>query len=132
LSHDAAEQLIHRPEHQQHHKQQQQQQRCNGLVTSSLNGLVNYDVIGGDVCMGDHKPVFLSFKLRLGSSLFKAPAGDEIFKTLKSCDVTEREMPPSIESPSYTDLLDGNLYSKYIELRDNTASSLKMFKETTV
>ena len=83
--------------------------------------------------MGDHKPVFLSFKLQLGSSLLNAlPSGDEILNKFKSCDVIEREMPPSIESPSYTDLLDNNLYSKYIELRDNTASSLKMFKETTV
>ena len=92
--------------------------------------------------MGDHKPVFLSFKLGLGNSsnssstahlsnnkMFAKVSNNEVEST---CDVIEREMPPSIESPSYTDLLDNNLYSKYIELRDNTASSLKMFKETTV
>jgi len=102
---------------------------------------VSYDVIGGDVCMGDHKPVFLSFKLGLGNNNststdllsnnknFAKVSNNEVESTR---DVIEREMPPSIESPSYTDLLDNNLYSKYIELRDNTASSLKMFKETTV
>jgi hypothetical protein len=39
-------------------------------VTSSE---VNYDVIGADVCMGDHKPVFLSFRLQLGQSMEQVP-----------------------------------------------------------
>ena len=26
-----------------------------------------YNVIGSDTCMGDHKPVYLSFKMRLAS-----------------------------------------------------------------
>lgn len=116
LSHDAEEHLVHR------------QPRSNGLVTSSE---VRYDVIGADVCMGDHKPVFLSFKLRLGSDAAAPPTGNNSNKIF---DVSGRELPPSIESPSYTDLLDNSslMYAKYIELRNETATSLKMFKETTV
>ena len=32
------------------------------------NSAITYDVIGKDVCMGDHKPVFLRCKLKLTSN----------------------------------------------------------------
>ena len=35
--------------------------------SSGNSSAVHYDVIGKDVCMGDHKPVYLSFKMRLAS-----------------------------------------------------------------
>ena len=63
--------------------------------------------------MGDHKPVFLSFNMALGGdpSVMLTP-GDKISNENISDDVTEREMPPSIESPSYTNLLDNSLYTR--------------------
>ena len=119
LSHDAAEKLVAVDGHRQ-----------NGVSASAD---IHYDVIGPDVCMGDHKPVFLSFGLLVRQ---KAPTPTTMTTTEKIleriCDVSGRELPPSIESPSYTDLLDNSLYSKYIELRDKSAASMKMFKETTV
>ena len=63
--------------------------------------------------MGDHKPVFLSFDMALGGdSSVTAPLDDEISNENISDDVIEREMPPSIESPSYTNLLDNSLYTR--------------------
>ena len=64
--------------------------------------------------MGDHKPVFLSFDMALGgdSSVTVVPIEDEISNENISDDVIEREMPPSIESPSYTNLLDNSLYTR--------------------
>ena len=46
------------------------------------NSAITYDVIGKDVCMGDHKPVFLRCKLKLTSNNL-----------------------PRVESSSYTNLL---------------------------
>ena len=63
--------------------------------------------------MGDHKPVFLSFDMALGGdSSVTTPLDDEISNENISDDVIEREMPPSIESPSYTNLLDNSLYTR--------------------
>ena len=63
--------------------------------------------------MGDHKPVFLSFDMALGGdSSVTAPLDEEISNENISDDVIEREMPPSIESPSYTNLLDNSLYTR--------------------
>ena len=83
------------------------------------NSAITYDVIGKDVCMGDHKPVFLRCKLKL----------------------TSNNLPrrPRVESPSYTDLLNSppptsttssnnGGCSRFMELKD----SVKLFKETTV
>ena len=78
------------------------------------NSVVIYDVIGKDVCMGDHKPVFLRCKLRLVSNRLHGR--------------------PRVESPSYTDLLNtptsssNGGCSRFCDLKD----SVKLFKETTV
>jgi len=83
------------------------------------NSAITYDVIGKDVCMGDHKPVFLRCKLKLTSS--NLPRRPEM----------------KVESPSYTDLLNSppptatssnGGCSRFMELKD----SVKLFKETTV
>lgn len=34
---------------------------------------VKYDTIGKDVCMGDHKPIFLSFTIKMNSSETDSP-----------------------------------------------------------
>lgn len=73
----------------------------------------NYDVIGKEVCMGDHKPVFLRCQLRLRSTLRR----------------------PRVESPSYTDLLNSPPASnggclRFTDIKD--PASVKLFKETTV
>ena len=78
---------------------------------------VFYDVIGKDVCMGDHKPVFLGCNLRLSS---------------RSTSVLRR---PRVESPSYTDLLNSPPASnggclRFTDIKD--PATVKLFKETTV
>jgi len=78
--------------------------------------------------MGDHKPVFLSFYLKTTEdSLWKSMPTDKPSQ-LDSNDL-ERELLPSIESPSYTDLIP--IYPKYKEIKE-AVSSHKLFKETTV
>ena len=39
-----------------------------GGVSEEEGNCCQYNVIGSDVCMGDHKPVYLSFKMRLAPS----------------------------------------------------------------
>lgn len=85
------------------------------------NSIINYDVIGKDVCMGDHKPVFLKFQLKMTSNW--------------------PPRRPRVESPSYTDLLSSNASSQppsnnggcsrlFMDIKD--PSVVKLFKETTV
>ncbi len=76
---------------------------------------INYDVIGKEVCMGDHKPVFLQCQLKLTS------------RSLIRC--------PRVESPSYTDLLSSPPASnggclRFTDIKD--PATVKLFKETTV
>lgn len=87
------------------------------------NSIVNYDVIGKDVCMGDHKPVFLRCHLKLTqtSSNLSGSASDT------RC--------PRVESPSYTDLLSSPPVSnggclRFTDIKD--PATVKLFKETTV
>jgi len=77
----------------------------------------HYDVIGKDVCMGDHKPVFLWCQIGL-----TAPQ-------------QPRAQQPRVESPSYTDLLNSPPASnggclRFTDIKD--PSTVKLFKETTV
>ena len=72
---------------------------------------LSYDVIGKDVCMGDHKPVFLWCQIGLASRR------------------------PRVESPSYTDLLTSPPASnggclRFTDIKD--PATVKLFKETTV
>lgn len=80
---------------------------------------ISYDVIGKDVCMGDHKPVFLKCQIRVKNRLFR----------------------PRVESPSYMDLLTSPATNSstnsnsaggcFMEIQD-PAATVKLFKETTV
>ena len=74
----------------------------------------HYGVIGNDVCMGDHKPVFLWCQIGLTDGSLRRPR---------------------VESPSYTDLLNSPPASnggclRFTDIKD--PSTVKMFKETTV
>jgi inositol-1,4,5-trisphosphate 5-phosphatase len=71
---------------------------------------VEYNVMGRDVCMGDHKPVYLKFRLQHGADNIS-----EALVNLSSIDHdgsylprSQNECPeefPRIESPTYIDLL---------------------------
>ena len=71
---------------------------------------VEYNVMGRDVCMGDHKPVYLKFRLKHG-----ADNTSEALVNLSSIDYDGSYLPrtrnechekfPRIESPTYIDLL---------------------------
>ena len=85
-----------------------------------------YDVIGKDICMGDHKPVFLSFDLHCKELSESISSGTPILS------MTQTNRCPRVESPTYTDLLSNtNLpCTRYVEIKDVARS--KLFKETTV
>ena len=94
----------------------------------------HYDVIGKDVCMGDHKPVFLWCRIGL-----TAPAEGGASSPLPhACPTTrgQQQLPhPRVESPSYTDLLNSPPASnggclRFTDIKD--PSTVKLFKETTV
>lgn len=101
------------------------------LMSHEARSLVSddteYDVIGKEVCMGDHKPVFLRCQLKLS----------------QSASLLSRR--PRVESPSYTDLLNSPTPSatsssatassngcclRFTDIKDPT--TVKLFKETTV
>jgi len=93
----------------------------------------HYDVIGKDVCMGDHKPVFLWCRIGL-----TAPAEGASSPLPHACPTTrgQQQLPhPRVESPSYTDLLNSPPASnggclRFTDIKD--PSTVKLFKETTV
>jgi hypothetical protein len=117
LSHDACEKLVVR-----------QYPNCVISSKQSVPADVTYNVIGQDICMGDHKPVFLSFYLNTVSDFQCSHIQMDRLSQSENSEV-ERELPPSIESPSYTDLLP--IYPRFKEIKE-TVPSLKLFKETTV
>lgn len=94
------------------------------------NSKVSYGVIGREVCMGDHKPVFLKFELG------KKVGQDNAKEDCEAVVVVDSELKkPRVESPSYTDLLSSpvtccNNSTLFLEIKD--ASKVKLFKETTV
>lgn len=101
-----------------------------------------YDILGKDVCMGDHKPVYLRMKIRSNAaSSIHVPSypryhssaaedgGDSVY-----VDPTS-EKCPRVESPSYTDLLtsaSSSLPAKSTLIIYKGDKSVKVYKETTV
>ena len=59
---------------------------------------IQYNVIGSDVCMGDHKPVFLKLRLTHGADVLGSYSQNSIYSG-------SPEKIPRIESPTYIDLL---------------------------
>ena len=59
---------------------------------------IQYDVIGSNVCMGDHKPVFLKLRLQHGADVLGSYSQNSIHSG-------SPEKFPRIESPTYIDLL---------------------------
>ena len=59
---------------------------------------IQYNVIGSDVCMGDHKPVFLKLRLTHGADVHGSYSQNSIHSG-------SPEKFPRIESPTYIDLL---------------------------
>ena len=127
----------------------------------SMEEGVEYNVIGSDVCMGDHKPVYLRFLLRHGADDSQEALTDvSSDMSNNSClAMNHNEGPekfPRIESPTYIDLLNNtdsmmknnNKDFKKHTKTDTTSSSLSSgatatssikhlgdnysFKETTV
>ncbi len=90
-----------------------------------------YGVVGADVCMGDHKPVFLRFGLLPDRCEVEVP----LLPRFEDCDEDAEEKRPRVESPSYIDLMAANC-NKYIELspqrQQPSPRIVKLFKETTV
>ena len=93
------------------------------FYNSSFNEVFFLNFLGKDVCMGDHKPVFLRCHLKLTqtSSNLSGSASDT------RC--------PRVESPSYTDLLSSPPVSnggclRFTDIKD--PATVKLFKETTV
>ena len=74
--------------------------QCNG---GKCGNEIEYNVMGSDVCMGDHKPVYLSFRIRHGAD----EKLEESCYTHKNLTRTHnnREKFPRVESPTYVDLL---------------------------
>ena len=76
----------------------------------SVDGDVQYNVIGSDVCMGDHKPVYLMFPLKFGAD-DSQEASTNVNVHLSDSSYLQtsiKESPekfPRIESPTYIDLL---------------------------
>lgn len=76
----------------------------------NLDEGIEYNVIGSDVCMGDHKPVYLKFSLKYGADDCQDAAMNINSALINSSYVEENhnEVPekfPRIESPTYIDLL---------------------------
>ena len=77
---------------------------------SNLDEGIEYNVIGSDVCMGDHKPVYLKFSLKYGADDCQ-DAATNINSNLTNSSYFEEnhnegpEKFPRIESPTYIDLL---------------------------
>ncbi len=103
-----------------------------------------YNMIGRDSCMGDHKPVFLRFKLASASvegglpSPFGGAADQKPVPTITEMSPTSVRVP-RVESPTYTDLLSGGgggsgtgaaPCTRYVDIKE--VSHIKLFKETTV
>jgi hypothetical protein len=59
---------------------------------------IQYNVIGSNVCMGDHKPVFLKLRLTHGADVHGSYSQNSIHSG-------SPEKFPRIESPTYIDLL---------------------------
>lgn len=113
-----------------------------------------YDIIGRTVCMGDHKPVFLQFRLKPDVSNVDIPTYSRSNSPGSNSNYLQqqgsKESPtkcPRVESPNYTDLLNnehlkddhpldtdspaaGSPCTRYIEIKD--VNNVKLFKETTV
>ena len=92
---------------------------------------VHYDVIGKDVCMGDHKPVFLKCQLKLTQTSAIMSTSDNSVDQSKCVSLRR----PRVESPSYTDLLSSPPISnggclRFTGIKD--PANMKLFKETTV
>ena len=76
----------------------------------NLDEEVEYNVIGSDVCMGDHKPVYLKFPLKFGAddsqealTNVNVRLNDSSYSQKSSEEGPEKF--PRIESPTYIDLL---------------------------
>ena len=100
--------------------------------SSGNSSAVHYDVIGKDVCMGDHKPVFLRCQLKLITTSSNLSASATTVVSSLDEALLRR---PRVESPSYTDLLssppvtNGGCY-RFNDIKD--PATVKLFKETTV
>ena len=97
--------------------------QCPISIIRHLTSFFFLNFLGKDVCMGDHKPVFLRCHLKLTqtSSNLSGSASDT------RC--------PRVESPSYTDLLSSPPVSnggclRFTDIKD--PATVKLFKETTV
>ena len=76
----------------------------------SLDEETEYNVIGSDVCMGDHKPVYLKFSLKYGAddgrdSSTNVNSNLSYSSYLEMNNSEGPEKFPRIESPTYIDLL---------------------------
>lgn len=121
----------------------------------------DYDVIGRDVCMGDHKPVFLSLRVKGGMGEVEVPPYSNLSSPMKASNLAkagpegeqvaaeptaEPAKPdvryPRVESPTYTDLLcdqgsnspaqSAEGHAEAGKFIENESYRIKMFKETTV
>ena len=110
-----------------------------------------YDVVGKETCMGDHKPVYLRFELRGGVSGVAIPAYGRLSSPDHQPQPAEQMAGkcPNSDCPEYLDLLSDKQQprliedaaagggggvvagsTRYVEIKD--VDRAKLFKETTV
>ncbi len=90
----------------------------------------DYDVVGRDACMGDHKPVYLRFRLKAGAGDHQPAAANCHFEKAAGLRVTSAQEGGSLSRVGPTAEAAGVPYSRYVEIKD--VGHAKLFKETTV